>query len=193
MDGFYSSAGVTCLDTWPQPDVKIVSIHITFAFPPYLAIAFLFLLLHFHNVIGRDALQDTHLLLDHFDDVSTDIALDDDLIQPLRIFCHRRSTRKLGGKQLCSLFQVHSWTGLVSPLRSISDWSRLRTERFQPVYRRHVFVFVSLNPFYRNRRCLGIVQKSWDRRGVGDSNLFLLGLYEILSFRFRFLLRCVFL
>ena len=49
----------------------------------HLTVAFLLLLFHFYNVVGRNTLQDTNLILNHLDNVTADIALDDDLVQPL--------------------------------------------------------------------------------------------------------------
>ena len=100
MKAFYSSAGVTGRDYMTLVRCED-NVHITFTFSQRLAVAFLFLLFHLYNVVGRNPLQEANLILNHLDDVSADIALNDDLVQPLWVLRHRGSARELGGEEFC--------------------------------------------------------------------------------------------
>jgi len=69
--------------------------------------AFLLLLLHELDVIGGNVLQHRHTAtLDHVEDLVGDVALDNDLVEPLRVLRDGGAGREARGEELGALLQV---------------------------------------------------------------------------------------
>lgn len=73
---------------------------------PDLIPTLLFLVLHDLDIVGRYALQQTNAVLDHFENLVTDVSLHNDLVLALRILGDGSACGKLRCKLLGDLLQV---------------------------------------------------------------------------------------
>ena len=72
-------------------------------------LTFLGLLFNLNDIVFRHVLQQPDSLLYHLHTIATDVALHDDLVQPLRVLRHGCAGRELLGEELGSFLQVNVW------------------------------------------------------------------------------------